>query len=177
MPHTAAQQEAVANVKRKDFPSLLRQLQGGSAREVVDLKDYEGSGKPLLSGILCLNPTHCEEFDECLALINRLTDGRAFTEKNGGWIPLHYASYHCHDPKVLSAVLSCTPPGSLNEPDLNSPPRTPLHWLQNSSPFSHKAAMEAIFEEALADHAAFAAKYSPVSADLEKARKEAPWSW
>ncbi len=78
------------------------------------------------------------------------------------WLPIHYAACFCHalTPLLFATLLALTSAVGLRKEDGHG--NTLLLFLQYTNESPHKTALAELCEQALADHAAFEARYHPL---------------
>ena len=157
---TGIQRQAQDAMADKLWP-VLEELLRRHAVEILGCNEYDGSW-PFLHCFLMYNPPS----DLCAKIVDMIVHHigvEPFMVSNAyNWLPIHFVAFYCHamTPSVFATLLALTSAAGLRQEDIDGD--TPLDDLQNHNRSPHKAALVELYQEALADHATFEARYHPL---------------
>jgi hypothetical protein len=151
---------------------VLQNLLCGNEEEILGYNYYYGY-LPFLHTFLNRDPPP----DLCARIVDMIVHHTGVEPFMKGdlhcRLPIHFAACNCHTmtPSVFATLLALTSSEGLRQ--VNRFCNTPLQDLQECNQSPHKAVLVQLYEQALADHAAFEARYHPlvIAAHLKAASR------
>ncbi len=159
---TEVQQQTEDAIRGKNWSELDNLLPGNEV-EILGCNDFLNGSHPFLHCLFRNDPplpTFAKIVDRVL---HHIGVGPFMVERApSNCLPLHYAAFYGHTmtPSMFATLLALFSAAGLTHEDCAG--NTPLYYLQKYSNSPRKAALVELYQQALADHASFEAKYHPL---------------